>query len=66
MPKTHLFDYEHDAKIPLEDDNKLNGYRATYCGYQRKLVTSDRKKVTCKICLREIERRRKVNERDYF
>ena len=59
--KTHLHDVEHEAKIPDWDENKINGYRATCCGYQRKLVTSDRREVTCKICLREIERRRKVN-----
>lgn len=56
-PKTHLFDSEHDNKIPLWNTDKLLGYRGTICGYQRKNVRSDPREVNCKLCLKEIEKR---------
>lgn len=52
----HLFDFEHDSKVPDYDENKQSGYRATKCGYQRKYVTTDKSKVTCKQCLNIIKK----------
>lgn len=56
-PKTHLLDSEHERKIPSWDENKISGYHATICGYQRKNVASDPHRVNCKLCLREMEKR---------
>jgi hypothetical protein len=56
-PKTHLFDGDHDKKIPSWDSNKLLGYRGTICGYQRQNVRSDPREVNCILCLREMKKR---------
>lgn len=56
-PKTHLFSNEHENKIPKDDTNKILGYHATICGYQRKSVASDPYRVNCKLCLREMEKK---------
>lgn len=52
--KVHLYDPEHENKIPNYDENKVLGYKATACGYQRKRVSNNHKKVTCKLCLKII------------
>lgn len=49
----HLFDWEHALKFPKEDENRFN---ATKCGYVRNNVTRDREKVTCKLCLRALNK----------
>lgn len=59
--KTHLYDFNEDEKVPNHNVNKKVGYRVTYCGYQRINVTRNKQEVTCKLCLREIERRNKQN-----
>jgi hypothetical protein len=56
-PKTHLLDREHERKIPSWDGNKILGYHATACGYQRKDVASDPSRVNCKLCLREMRKK---------
>lgn len=56
-PKIHLFSNEHESKIPKWDSNKILGYHATICGYQRKNVASDPHRVNCKLCLREMEKK---------
>lgn len=56
-PKTHFFSKEHEDKIPSWDSNKLLGYRAAICGYQRKDVASDPHRVNCKLCLKEMEKK---------
>lgn len=56
-PKAHLIDSEHENHIPSWDENKLNGFKATICGYQRKNVTSDPRNVNCELCLKEMQKR---------
>lgn len=56
-PKTHLFSSEHDKLIPKWDTNRLLGYQATICGYQRQNVRSDPREVNCKLCLKDIEQK---------
>lgn len=47
----HMFSFEHYQKFPSWDKDSEN---ATVCGYVRKNITCNRKKVTCKSCLREM------------
>lgn len=49
----HLFDVEHASKFPRYDENRFN---ATKCGYVRKNVTHDINEVTCKLCLRALNK----------
>ena len=58
-PKTHLWDTKHESKITFTDINKLNGYRATACGYQRKNASFDPKEVNCKLCINEMQKKGK-------
>jgi hypothetical protein len=53
MNKIHLFDYEHFEKFPVNNTNRRN---ATKCGYVRDNITHDKKKVNCKLCLREMKK----------
>lgn len=55
MSKVHLFDYENSKDFPNNHPDKQN---IAKCGYVRDNVTSDKSKVTCKLCLREIEKDR--------
>lgn len=54
MNKLHLYDYTSDEKVPYFDENKRKGYKMAICGYQREKVTNDKNKVTCKLCLSEL------------
>lgn len=57
MSKVHLFDYENYKDFPKNHQDKQN---IAKCGYVRDKVTRDKSKVTCKLCLREIEKN-KIN-----
>lgn len=50
MSKVHLADMVSNSKVPLWEENRMNGYRMTVCGYQRKETTIIKSKVTCKRC----------------
>jgi hypothetical protein len=52
MSKVHLFDYDHYKCFPKDHICS----KATKCGYVRENVTTDISKVTCKLCLREINK----------
>lgn len=51
----HYYDYDHDSKIP--DFDRYKDCKGTICGYQRKQTTRNREEVTCKLCLREINKK---------
>ena len=57
-PKTHLLDLEHDRQIPRNNVDHLLGYRGTACGYMRNNVALDPSRVNCKLCLKEMEKRK--------
>jgi len=54
ISKIHLFDIEHFRKFPNDSEERWN---ATKCGYVRKNITRDVEKVTCKLCLKEINKK---------
>lgn len=56
-PKIHLFDREEHMKVPNWNTAKACGLQMTACGYMRALTTHDENKVTCKLCLKEIEKK---------
>lgn len=60
MSKIHLFDFEHYSKFPEYDKDKFN---TTKCGYVRENITHDIEKVTCKLCLKEINKKKNINEK---
>ena len=53
MAKIHLYDFRTLEQAPeyYKEEYREKG---TACGYVRKNVTREIKKVTCKICLRKI------------
>jgi hypothetical protein len=53
MGKIHLFDIHHYSKFPNDNMDK---FKATKCGYVRNNITHDVKEVTCKLCLRELNK----------
>lgn len=55
MSEIHLLDLEEDIKVPVWEQNKLNGYKMAKCGYQRKYTTLDSNKATCKHCIKLID-----------
>lgn len=50
----HLLNRTEDNKVPSWNLVKGEWYRMTACGFQRKNVTTDKNKVTCKRCLKKI------------
>lgn len=52
----HYFNSSAEANVPYWSELKEKGLKQTYCGYARKIVTSDPEKVTCKLCLREMKK----------
>lgn len=56
--KVHLFDFKYYNTFPKWHKDKFN---ATRCGYTRNKVTTDISKVTCKLCLKQIEKEN-INE----
>lgn len=59
MSKIHYLDLEHDSKIP----NEYRIGKGTICGYQRDEATLNKDKVTCKLCIREMKKKKLINER---
>ena len=60
IPKVHFYDVRAELNMPDEvlNEYKLKKLRGSFCGYIRK-VTTEKEKVTCKICLGMI---RKLNK----
>jgi hypothetical protein len=56
--KIHLEDFYEDSKVPYWNASKKQGYSIAICGYQRKYTTAKIEEVTCKICLKEINKRK--------
>ena len=56
MSKIHLYSYEHDSKIPAFIKEQEQG-KGTICGYMSNSITRDINLVTCKLCMKEIEKR---------
>ena len=53
----HLWDLVGDSKVPSWNYAKnIEGYRMSMCGYQRKNVTTNRNEVTCKMCLKKMNK----------
>lgn len=52
-PTIHLFSYDHYVNFPIGHIHRNN---ATKCGYVREYVTTDVDKVTCKLCLKKLNR----------
>jgi len=53
--KVHLVDILSSLEFPSDNKDRFN---IAICGYVRKLVTYNSNNVTCKMCLKEIERRK--------
>lgn len=53
----HLLDLVEDNKVPSWNYAKsIEGYRMAICGYQRKIVTTNKNEVTCKMCLKKMNK----------
>lgn len=55
--KIHFLNREEDNKVPYWNEAKKDGYRMSECGYQRKCTSDEIDDVTCKICLKEYDRK---------
>jgi hypothetical protein len=51
---THLYESHVETQSPGQSD--FDYHHSTACGYVRDDVTWDRSKVTCKLCLRELDK----------
>ncbi|WP_017826185.1 hypothetical protein [Clostridium botulinum] len=56
MGKIHYLDLDHDSKIPRD----YRTGKGTICGYQRQEATLNKENVTCKLCLREMKKKKLI------
>ncbi|NWA63002.1 hypothetical protein HX773_19025 [Pantoea sp. B9002] len=63
MSKLHYFDISTEIQMPLDikQGYRIRGLKGAACGYMRK-TTTDASNVTCKLCLREMEKSGAANE----
>jgi hypothetical protein len=57
--KLHLYDYDHDKKIPYWA--RYPGHSGALCGYQRQNITFRKDEVTCHWCLSKILKKEKLS-----